>query len=181
MNHILDSALSTLQNLVEAWPAKAVATLISLFVSEIFQLHLHLFLLFVLLEFIDCFTKWLALSYKLIMDNDANAEPSLWDCVKNIPNAHRAEYIQSEVMRKQFANKMLTYLILIIAAGTGDYIIRLTHKPDMLLSLVVTYISATELLSVLENLNDAGVSMAAALLTFIKGKISLGGDNHGTK
>lgn len=170
--------LNQLRTLAEAWPAKILATCISIVLSELFQLHLHLFLLFAMLEFVDCFTKWLALSYLRIKDKHAEAEPSLWDCIKGIPAAHRAAYIKSEVMRKQFGNKMLTYLILIVAAGTGDYIIRLIGKPDLLLSVVVTYISATELLSVLENLNDAGVSMAASLLALVKQKTGIGGGDH---
>lgn len=174
----MNDYLTQLQTLAEAWPAKIAATCLGFIVSEMFQLHLHLFLLFTLLEFVDCLTKWLALSYTMIRDKDSAAEPSLWECIKNIPAAHRAQYIQSEIMRKQFFNKMITYLILIVAAGTGDYIIRLTHKPDLLLSLVVTYISATELLSVLENLNDAGVSMAGALISIVKSRMPKGGDDH---
>lgn len=170
--------INQLKTLAEAWPAKIAATCLSIVLSELFQLHLHLFMLFALLEFIDCGTKWLSLSYLCIKDKQADTQPTLWECIRGIPAAHRAAYIKSEAMRKQFGNKMLTYLILIVAAGTGDYIIRLIGKPDLLLSIVVTYISATELLSVLENLNDAGVSMAASLLAIVKQKTGIGGDHH---
>ena len=177
----MSEIVNQLKTLTEAWPAKIAATFIGFIVSELFQLHLHLFLLFALLEFIDCGTKWLALAYLYIKDQDASSKPTLWDCIKGIPAAHRANYIKSETMRKQFGNKMLTYLILIVSAGTGDYVIRLIGKTDILLSLVVTYISATEFLSVLENLNDAGVSMAASILAMVKQKTGIGGGPNDSK
>jgi phage-related holin len=71
-------------------------------------------------------------------------------------------------MRNQFFSKMLTYLLLIIVSGVGDKVITLTHRPEFLLNVVVTYISSTELLSCLENLNDANVSMATALMNQVK-------------
>ena len=163
--------ISQVKTLTDAWPAKLLATAAGVIFSEVFQLHLHLLLLFAVLEFVDCVSKWLALSYARIKDMDCNAKPTLIECAEGIPAAHRCAYIQSEVMRKQFYSKMLTYLILIIAAGTGDYIIRLTHRPDILLSAVVAYISATELLSVLENLNDAGASIAGALIAIVKSRM----------
>ena len=175
----MNDYLTQLQTLAEAWPAKLAATAAGVILSEVFQLHLHILLLFAVLEFVDCFSKWLALSYTRLKDIDGNVQPTIWDCVKGLPAAHRAAYIQSEIMRKQFYSKMLTYLILIIAAGTGDYIIRLTHRPDILLSIVVTYISATELLSVLENLNDAGVSIAGALINTVKSRMP-GGNGPGS-
>lgn len=170
--------LDTLSNLAADFPKKIIATALGLLASEVLQLHLILIFMFGVLEFCDCFTRWIALSYTRLKDIDGNVQPTIWDCVKGLPAAHRAAYIQSEIMRKQFYSKMLTYLILIIATGCGDYIIRLTHRPDILLSIVVTYISVTELLSVLENLNDAGVSMAASLLSIVKSKVNIATPEH---
>lgn len=165
--------ISQLKSLAEAWPAKVAATVVNIVLGEVFQLHLHIFLVFALLEILDCFTKWLALSCKRIKDKKPTAEPTLLDCVRGIPAAHRAHYIKSEAMRKQFANKMLTYLLLIVCASVSDFAIRLIGKPDILLSVVVAYISATEFLSVLENLNDAGVSIVAGLLVKVKQKVGM--------
>lgn len=175
----MNEFLGQLRTLAEAWPAKIAGTVIGFVLSEVFQLHFLLFILFAALEFIDCLTKWISLSYLCIKDKDAAAQPTLLDCIKGIPAAHRKKYIKSEAMRHQFWDKMITYLILIVVAGIGDYTMRLTHRPDIFLSLVVAYISTTELLSVLENLNDAGVSMAASLLALVKQKTGIGGgDNH---
>lgn len=52
--------ISQVKTLAEAWPAKLMATAAGVILSEVFQLHLHLILLFALLEFVDCFSKWLA-------------------------------------------------------------------------------------------------------------------------
>lgn len=182
MSELINSFCTTIKTMAEAWPAKMAGMLIGFVLSEMFQLHLLLFILFGALEFVDCLTKWLALAHEMLVDKDAAAKPTLWDCIRGIPAAHRRGYIKSEIMRKQFFDKMLTYLILILAAGIGDYTMRLTHRPDIFLSLVVAYISATEFISVLENLNEAGVSMAAAMLNFVKAKTKElttgGGDGH---
>lgn len=173
--------LETLKHLFDEWPAKLLAACVGILFSELFQLHIHLLMLFALLEFVDCATKWMALSCLRIKDKNADANPTLWECIKGIRAAHRAKYIKSQAMREQFGDKMITYLILIIAAGIGDYVIKMIGKPDLLLSIVVTYISVTELLSVLENLGDAGVSMAASLLVLVKKKTQIGGDDNDGK
>ena len=59
--------ISQVKTLAEAWPAKLAATAAGVAFSEFFQFHLHLLLLFALLEFVDCFSKWLALLFLALL------------------------------------------------------------------------------------------------------------------
>lgn len=186
-NRIVESVTVTLPKLIDTWPVKAAISFGTVVAAEVLHTHLVLFLAFALLEGMDCFTKWIARAHKMLVDKDPGSEPSLWECIKNITTAHETEdaasschenYVSSAKMRKQWGDKMITYLILIIMAGTGDAIIKMTHGMVFLLNIVVSYVSATEFISVLENLNDAGVSMASALMGMVKSKLPKGGDHH---
>ena len=73
-------------------------------------------------------------------------------------------------MRKTFFSKMVTYLLLIIGASIVDYMIKDSGGGVMAVSLVITYLSMTELLSIVENLDEAGVSAMHDLIDLIKGR-----------
>ena len=162
------SVVDVIKHLTDYWLVKTIITTIGFYLIDVFGAHIAILLLFAILECCDCITKFLALSYKNIQCNVPDAQPTLVECLRGIPAAHIAGIINSQTMRNQFFSKMLTYLLLIIVSGVGDKVITLTHRPEFLLNVVVTYISSTELLSCLENLNDANVSMATSLMAQVK-------------
>ena len=69
-----------------------------------------------------------------------------------------------------FFSKMVTYLLLILGASIVDYMIKDSGGSVMAVSLVITYLSMTELLSIVENLDEAGVSAMHDLIDLIKGR-----------
>jgi len=170
--------LDTLSNLAADFPKKIIATALGLLASEVLQLHLILIFMFGILEFCDCFTRWIALSHECILASNPEAQPTICDCIKGIITAHKTykdkaaniRYIDSSKMRSQWFNKMVIYTIIIIVAGFGDFMMKLTHRPEILVSIVVMYISVTEFISCLENLNEAGVAFAEELLLIVKDK-----------
>ena len=76
--------------------------------------------------------------------------------------------ISSYVMRKAFTAKMMTYLILIFGSTLVDYMINTSGGNTMASSIVITYLSMTELLSIVENLDEAGISTVHDLMQTIK-------------
>lgn len=128
------------------------------------RFHAELLFFFVLLVCIDLVTKWIALSKPFC---DCNP-PSIWHEFLAIPEARRQGVISSEKMKTRFAGKILVYLLVAIASGVVDLILKdLGHGP-VFMALCIGYLAATELLSIIENLNDAGVAAVSDLLTVIK-------------
>ena len=159
----MDNVLNTLRNLSHDVLIKLLAS--SLLVALFY--HAVLFGLFGCVVFLDLFTRWLALSHQNLVTQ--KQEATLVDCLYGIPQAHKAGLISSYVMRKTFFSKM-TYLLLIIGASIVDYMIKGSGGSVMAVSLVITYLSMTELLSIVENLDEAGVSAMHNLIDLIQGR-----------
>ena len=66
--------------------------------------------------------------------------------------------------------KIFVYLLIVISAGIGDYVFTILGKTTLWVSLAVGYLSATEILSILENLNDAGVDGLTNLISLVKNR-----------
>lgn len=160
----MDNIVNTLRNLSNDVLIKLLAS--SIIVALFY--HAMLFGLFGCVVFLDLFTRWLALSHQNLVTQ--KQEATLVDCLYGIPQAHRTGLISSYVMRKTFFSKMVTYLLLIIGASIVDYMINGSGGSVMAVSLVITYLSMTELLSIVENLDEAGVSAMHDLIDLIKGR-----------
>lgn len=169
-----------LERLLENWQPKIIISFGAWIVARLFHLNLHLLIVFALMEAADCLTKWLSLTHNMLTE-DGEENPTLFQCLKAIAEAHRRKIIQSGEMRGRFCQKMEEYLLVILLATLADYALGLRAQQDIAVTLVVTYITATELLSCLENLNDAGVSMAGKLCGLIKSKFTFlkGEDKNG--
>ena len=160
-----------MQHFFETWKETTKCWLAKFIVSAVlttFFYHAVLFGLFGCVVFLDLFTRWLALSHQNLVSR--KQEATLIDCFCGIPQAHKAGLISSYVMRKTFFSKMMTYLLLIIGASLVDYMIKGSGGSVMAGSLVITYLSMTELLSIVENLDEAGVSAMHDLIDLIKGR-----------
>lgn len=161
-----------MKDLLTEWQGKAILTLGAVVATETFHLHAMLLACFGVLEFLDLFSRWLAISFEMLQEDDPHSHPSLWMCFKAIPEARRQRRIRSDEMRERFFSKMLKWIILIGGSAAGDYMLKLTGQSMKILVVVVSYISATEILSVLENLSAAGVKDAGRLIDLINLKFN---------
>ena len=166
INSLGENTLHAVKKLLESWQIKSILA----GALGVLQFHAELLGLFVLIVIIDLITKWISLSYSYLVAYNVKA-PGVAQCVVAIPAAHRAGVINSYKMKTRFAGKLIIYLLLATAAGAVDRMLVLMHHPAIFLSLCVGYLAATELLSCIENLNDANVSIAAKLVEKVKGKI----------
>lgn len=142
------------------WFEKAAAASI----GAMLQLHAELMGAFIILIILDLATKWLALAKPLTADGTLAEE------IRMIPEAHRRGLISSDVMKTRFISKIMMYMLIAFASGVVDIMFEDMHMPAFFTTVCIGYLAATELLSVVENLNDAGVSALADLADVVKRK-----------
>lgn len=133
--------------------------------------HSMLCALFAIVVCLDLYTRWLALTKKYLESEDK--ESSLFDCIKSMNIARKAGYINSYMMRKHFVSKMLTYFIAVFGAFIVDTILVKIGTKPMMVTTALGYLATTEMLSVVENLDEAGVTMVHDLVEILKRKRKL--------
>ena len=166
--------MPVIQRLTEGWGAKVG---LSVALTIAYEDHAQIFAAFVALVCLDLATKWLSLSRKHLVDTGID-QPSLWQALWNVKKARRAGYIKSDIMRKRFVPKILTYIGVVGAAAVLDFILLKAHAPAFATTLVIGYLSLTEFISILENMQTAGVKEAGELVDMARrrGGIGKGGD-----
>lgn len=145
----------------DGWPLKLAGGAVFLILAR----HAMLFTAFVALVAIDLFAKFIALSYEMLKAQGVE-NPSFIESIKSIPEAHRQRIINSHEMKTQFLGKILMYIFAVMTAGIVDFMIDHANFGQM----VIAYLASTELLSVIENLDDAGVSALHGLVSLVKRK-----------
>lgn len=150
-----------LDRLWAAWPCKLL--LGGAFV--VLEKHVTVFISFALIVCIDLFAKLMALSYKRL-EKDMSGRPTAMDAIKGIPAAHRDGVINSYAMRTRFAEKIGVYLLLVAAGALVDFSVGRSEFAN----LIIAYLASSELLSVVENLDEAGVSAVHDLAALVKRK-----------
>ena len=163
MTHILGK-------LQDIWGVKLLLSIGMAFVAEA---HVQLFWGFAVLVFLDLFTKWLALSRQRLVDMGAES-PTLFQSLIGLRAARRDGYIRSEEMRKRFVNKMLAYICIVASSVVLDWMLAHAGAPAFAMPLAISYLSITELVSILENMQKSGVEEAGGICELIKKKGGMG-------
>lgn len=155
-------AYKTVCRIPDGWPFKLAGGAVLMVLAR----HAMLFTAFTALVAIDLFAKFIALSYAMLKAREGES-PSLVKSIKAIPEAHRQRIINSHEMKTQFLGKILMYIFAVITAGLADFMIGHVN----FVQIVIAYLASTEFLSVIENLDDAGVSAVHDLAGLIKRKM----------
>ena len=166
-SELINSAQNTAHGLLEHHFVKAAGAIV---MAAAGSMHGQLLLAFCGLVVLDLLSKWVALSYAHLSKRRKKKPPTFWECVKNIPQARKAGYIKSTAMKDRFLGKILTYLFVVIAGGLVDAIMSTMNNPTWAVVLCVGYLSATEMISILENLQDAGVEEAGRLHDLVENR-----------
>lgn len=153
-----------MHTLADAWPVKLAA---SFLVAALAAKPTKLLLLFVILVVFDLITRWIALTRQYLDDCEA-AEKGLAACVWNMRKARKAGYIQSGPMKHRFAGKFIWYTLMCLVAATLDTKLFELGEPQYFVKLFVAYMGASEAMSILENMQEAGVEQAGDLLDLVK-------------
>ena len=120
-----------------------------------FETQFIMFMVFIFLVFMDCFTRWMALG-AAFLKNHGHVEPGLWEACRAIPAASRAGLISSQVMKKQGMEKLILYNVSVMTAAGADFLLKSSGTAPFLTSAIVSYLVVTETLSIIENLSEAG-------------------------
>lgn len=139
----------------------------SVFTDDFFKL----LCIFVLLEFLDIFTRWLAQSKKCYRAIYPKSPCNLWTCFCFLWQARKWRFIRSTGLRDGFCDKMLLYLILLLTSSLVDTALQIGHTPKVLTTIVTVVLSSTEALSIMENLSESGVTLVGQIKDKFKEKI----------
>lgn len=168
MNYKLffESVLTAGKTLYAGWSYKAaVAAIMALLLHK----HAVLFYAFSTLVFLDCLTKWIAIAHDYLVKQ--GKKPTLMQSLIGIKAARSAGKIKSEVMKHRFLGKICVYLLCVMAAASADLIMIELAKPTWAVGTIIGYLTATELLSIIENLDAADVEAAQGLVAIVKKRV----------
>ena len=129
--------------------------------------QLIMLLVFITLVFLDCITRWMAISYGRLQAL-GHREIGIWQVVCGIPAARRAGLIRSAVMKERGVEKLILYHLAVIAAAASDFLLRMSGGESYLSQAVIGYLGMTEFVSIIENLSDAGVKSMGEWVKGIK-------------
>lgn len=168
MNYKLffESAFAAGKTLYSGWSYK---TAMAAIMVVLLHRHAILFYAFSALVVLDCLTKWLAIAHDYLVKQGKTA-PTIFQSLIAIKAARSAGLISSEVMKHRFLGKICIYLLCVMAAASADLIMVELSKPAWAVSTIIGYLTATELLSIVENLNAAGVEAVKGLVDIVKKK-----------
>lgn len=159
---------NSLENVLNMAPLK---TALGAIIAALLYKHVIMFYCFVGLVFLDCFTRWLAISHDYLVTNEKKEKPSLWKSFCSISRARAAGKISSTIMRERGLSKIMVYIVAVFTSAISDKLLLSIGSQPWLVSLIIGYLTVTEALSVVENLSDAGVGSLGRIIDKIKGRI----------
>ena len=159
---------NSLENVLNMAPLK---TALGAIIAALLYKHVIMFYCFVGLVFLDCFTRWLAISHDYLVANEKKEKPSLWKSFCSISRARAAGKISSTIMRERGLSKIMVYIVAVFTSAISDKLLLSRGSQPWLVSLIIGYLTVTEALSVVENLSDAGVGSLGRIIDKIKCRI----------
>ena len=159
---------NSLENVLNMAPLK---TALGAIIAALLYNHVIKFYCFVGLVFLDCFTRWLAISHDYLVANEKKEKPSLWKSFCSISRARAAGKISSTIMRERGLSKIMVYIVAVFTSAISDKLLLSIGSQPWLVSLIIGYLTVTEALSVVENLSDAGVGSLGRIIDKIKSRI----------
>lgn len=162
-SQIQSAADRVLMSVPDSWQYKLGTGLMFL----VMQKYVALFSAFCAVVFLDLAAKFIALSAGLLREG-GKANPSLYESIRGIPEAHRRGIISSWEMKTQFIGKIIVYMLLVAGGSLVDFMIG--GSALGFTSMIIAYLASTELLSIIENLDEAGVSALHGLVKLVKQK-----------
>lgn len=160
-----------LKNIIEGLPVSMGVSAITYVFTSSLGIHLEMFLIFAILVCLDILTRWLACSATLWKALYPQSPSTLYDCFLLMWQSRRWRFFDSTRMRKGFKSKMLTYLLLMLASGATDWMVSTYGGRGYTLLITVYILTATELISCMENLEETGcVSVASELKKLFKAR-----------
>ena len=174
MKDILKEMLSkidlgnTLKSIADKGIEKLVASAVASTLWDLAAIYVLLIVLIVVDIFTHCIYEASKL-YKNMYDKKiVDRRGGLLTYVKYLNQAHKFHgYIDSYLLRDGFWNKIICYFLLIVVGFVADQILKLSHIPQFTCTIFCGILACTEVLSICENLNNAGIAIAGEIRNLI--------------
>ena len=158
----------TLHTVADKGIEKLVASAVGATLWDLATIYVLLIVLIVVDIFTHCVYEASKL-YKAMYDPKIVAKcGGLLTYIKYLNKAHKFHgYIDSYLLRDGFWNKVICYFLLIVVGFVADQILRLSHIPQFTCMVFCGILACTEVLSICENLNNAGIAIAGEIKALI--------------
>lgn len=163
-------SMDTVRNVGDHLPAKLLASAGIASVTETLGVNAQLVGIFIVLEGLDILTRQVAQAAKLWRDMYPQTPGTVWQYFKFRTQARKWRYIKSQIMRNQSISKIFTYSVILFFTSLCDVAMQIAKGPGFLLTIITAILCCTELLSCLENLDEAGVNVAKELIAIVKAR-----------
>ena len=173
MNHLKEifgkvELNKTLQGIVENGWEKLLASAVGATLWDLSVIYVLLIVLIIVDIFTHCIYEASRLYKAMYDDKIVQMRGGLLTYIKYLNSAHKHHgYIDSYRLRDGFWNKVICYFLLIVVAFTADQILKLSRMPEFTCTIFCGILACTEVLSICENLNNAGVAIAGEIRALI--------------
>jgi phage-related holin len=159
---------NTLKSIADKGIEKLVASAVPSTLWDLAAIYVLLIVLIVVDIFTHCIYEASKL-YKNMYDKKiVDRRGGLLTYVKYLNQAHKFHgYIDSYLLRDGFWNKIICYFLLIVVGFVADQILKLSHIPQFTCTIFCGILACTEVLSICENLNNAGIAIAGEIRNLI--------------
>lgn len=169
--HILKYAISLTNNWQVKFICAGVLTTVLNFVKGPYGTILDAFFWLIV---IDIATRWIAIGYKYLLDKGVTKEQiTMFDKIQAIVLAFDEKILTSKIMLWGFFGKFVLFAILLFASSHIDHVLLGLGIPlnFAVVKFMLAYICYNEILSVAENLRDAGNDHMDKLIEILNANI----------
>lgn len=169
--HILKYAISLTNNWQVKFICAGVLTTALNFVKGPYGTILDAFFWLIV---IDIATRWIAIGYKYLLDKGVTKEQiTMFDKIQAIVLAFDEKILTSKIMLWGFFGKFVLFAILLFASSHIDHVLLGLGIPlnFAVVKFMLAYICYNEILSVAENLRDAGSDHMDKLIEILNANI----------
>ena len=169
--HILKYAISLTNNWQVKFICAGVLTTALNFVKGPYGTILDAFFWLIV---IDIATRWIAIGYKYLLDKGVTKEQiTMFDKIQAIVLAFDEKILTSKIMLWGFFGKFVLFAILLFASSHIDHVLLGLGIPlnFAVVKFMLAYICYNEILSVAENLRDAGNNHMDKLIEILNANI----------
>lgn len=169
--HILKYAISLTNNWQVKFICAGVLTTALNFVKGPYGTILDAFFWLIV---IDIATRWIAIGYKYLLDKGVTKEQiTMFDKIQAIVLAFDEKILTSKIMLWGFFGKFVLFAILLFASSHIDHVLLGLGIPlnFAVVRFMLAYICYNEILSVAENLRDAGNDHMDKLIEILNANI----------
>lgn len=169
--HILKYAISLTNNWQVKFICAGILTTALNFVQGPYGTILDAFFWLIV---IDIATRWIAIGYKYLLDKGVTKEQiTIFDKIQAIVLAFDEKILTSKIMLWGFFGKFVLFAILLFASSHIDHVLLGLGIPlnFAVVKFMLAYICYNEILSVAENLRDAGNDHMDKLIEILNANI----------